>query len=667
MPLVLAIILLATAQLPVAAQDAGTGTDTGVSGSSAQPLQARIDALKNAPPGTVLQLAPGLHRLPRAGLRIHGLRDVTIDGGGSALLLATDPEGTGISVQNSKNVTFRGFALDFDPLPFTQATITGIDRERRTIDFTLHDGYPPLRERVVKDGQSVTLLPRIHLFEANAHRWKPGAPDYAAASMEKTGPRSGRAGFPAHVTHADLGHFATGDRIAISTLSGNAVRISENCADLLWEDITVHSAPFVTFTLRSNEDSGIWRRIKIIPGPPPPGATQPRLLSSNADGFNSSDTRRGPLLEDCEFAFLGDDSVNLHGPVTPVGQWLDADTLDAIMAARNNRVDLLSRPGDEIRFLRAPDYRVIATRRILGVRRIEEDATRWIPLAFDTWSPSGIHPGAENISIFRVTLAPESGAGFSCQSPASGVARASLPVNVASPLRRGTGFQPVSVASPFRRGTGFQPVSVASPFRRGAGVPPASVDGSNLADTTGLFVDFPALAAPGYVIRNNHFHDHRARALRIQASDGIITGNRIERIKQVGISIGPEYAFWREAGWVNNVIIEQNTLRDIAEGSNSWSPAAYTLGAICTLSRMDARQPGEPARPHPPGNRNITIRDNTIENCPLDALHTGATDTRARPRPANRIENTATLPPPAKQRAGGDHGLSVGDGIKITP
>ncbi|MDR1281881.1 MAG: O-antigen ligase family protein [Opitutaceae bacterium] len=52
------------------------------------------------------------------------------------------------------------------------------------------------------------------------------------------------------------------------------------------------------------------------------------------------------------------------------------------------------------------------------------------------------------------------------------VARASLPVSVASP--RGTGFQPV-----IRSGADVAPASVAPPLRRGAGVPPAS--GSRLA------------------------------------------------------------------------------------------------------------------------------------------------------------------------------------------
>ncbi|EIP97385.1 hypothetical protein OpiT1DRAFT_01822 [Opitutaceae bacterium TAV1] len=574
-------------------------------------LQTAINALADAPAGTTFTLPSGTHRLPHAGLRIHGLRDVTIEGNGAVRLLATDPQGTGVSVQDCRNVTFRGFTLDFDPLPFTQATITHVNPERRSIDFALHDGYPDLREPA---SQTAVLRARIHLFHATEHRWKPGAPDYAAASVIRTGSRTGRASFS---TADGMRWFSPGDRIAIATLSGNAIRISQNCSGLLWEDITIQASPFVAIALRSNEDSGTWRRIKILPGPPPPGATQPRLLSSNADGFNSAYVRRGPVIEDCEFAYLGDDSINLHGAMLPVAQWLTEDVSStaqapaqflSILAARNNRVDLLSRPGDTIRFLRSPDYRIVATRRISSVTRIEMDAAQWVPFALKLWGPSSARPKPETISVFQITLEPAD------KTDAAG-----------------------------------------------------NTPDANLAETSGLFVDFPALAAPGYVIRNNYFHDHRARSLRIMASNGLISGNRIERIKQVGISIGPEYAFWREAGWVSDVVIENNILRDIAEGANAWSPAAYTLGAISTMARMDLPKQGKPPGPYYPGNRNITIRGNLIENCPLDAIHIVATDTDTLKIEDNKISNTATLDPAEKQRAGREHGMSVGTGIKIVP
>lgn len=562
-------------------------------------LQARINALK-ASPGAVLKLEPGVYRLPKAGLVFEGLKDVVFDGGGEVTLIATDPQGTAIHVRASSGVTFRGFTLDYDPLPFTQGTITGVDRDGRTIDFKLHEGYPPLRERL--EGQAAVLLSRIHVFEPNSPRWKPGAPDYAGTTV-KTGERTGRASFSE--LH-DMRWFDVGDQIAITTLSGNGVRISDGCAGLLWEDVTVHAAPFVTFTLRSNEDSGTMRRVRIVPGPTPVGATRPRLLSANADGFNSAYVRRGPLIEDCEFSHLGDDSINLHGPMLPVAEWAGAEgvasgAFHAILAARNNRVDLLSRSGDEIRFLRAPDYRIVATRRIDRVERIEMDAVQWVPFALKLWGPSSSRPKPETISVFRVSFASAAG-------------------------------------------------ELDTPDAR-------------LEEPDGLFVDFPALAAPGYVIRNNHFHDHRARGLRIMASDGLIAGNRIERIKQVGISIGPEYAFWREAGWVNNVVVENNILRDIAEGSNAWSPAAYTLGAISTMARMDPVGAGKTPPAYYAGNRNIVIRNNVIENSPLDAIHLVAAEEPV--VSGNRLKNVATLDDAAKRTAGGDHGMSVGDGVTI--
>ncbi|MFA6960443.1 MAG: right-handed parallel beta-helix repeat-containing protein [Opitutaceae bacterium] len=556
---------------------------------AAPSLQQQIDAMRGKP-GAVLTLEPGSHRLPSGGLVFQGLEDVVIEGAG-ATLIATNPEAGALHVLGCRRVTFRGFTLDYDPLPFTQATVTAVDPASMSFEFRLHDGYPAMRERVVKDGQSVTLLPRIHLFEADAHRWKPGAPDYAASKIEKTGPRSGRATLTTDAR--GFSFIKEGDRIALTTLSGEAIRIGDGCADLVWEDVTVHAAPFVCFTLRSNENSGVYRRVKILPGPTPPGATQPRLISSNADGFNSAYARRGPTLEDCEFAFHGDDSVNLHGGLIPVVAWIDTTTCLAVLPFRNNRIDLLSRDGDAIRFMRAPDYRVETMRTIRSVERLDVDGSPYVARALAIWGPSGARPVAGSMSVFRIRLN-------------------------------------------------------------------AAVDPS-LA-TEGLFVDLPALNAPGYVIRNNYFHDHRARGLRIMAGDGLIANNRFECIKQVAISIGPEYAFWREAGWVNNVTIEDNVIRDVAEGINTYGPSSYTLGTISLIGHPDR---DSASMPFWAGNQNIIIRNNVIENTPIDGIHvpssTGVMQT------GNQLKNVSWLTEPERSEAGSDYGLKLAEPIALNP
>ena len=54
-------------------------------------------------------------------------------------------------------------------------------------------------------------------------------------------------------------------------------------------------------------------RYTIKPGPTPDGATEPRMISTCADGLNIAFATKGPTIEGCHFSFMGDDSVNLHG------------------------------------------------------------------------------------------------------------------------------------------------------------------------------------------------------------------------------------------------------------------------------------------------------------------------------------------------------------------
>ena len=71
-----------------------------------------------------------------------------------------------------------------------------------------------------------------------------------------------------------------------------------------------------------------------------------------------------------------------------------------------------------------------------------------------------------------------------------------------------------------------------------------------LSVANGDFLDIPDSNSPGFVIRDCVFEDHRARGLRIMASHGVIERNTFRRLKMNAVTVGAEYEFWREAGWV---------------------------------------------------------------------------------------------------------------------
>ena len=57
-------------------------------------------------------------------LRVRGAKDLVIEGSGTTLVFS-DREGTTWSFDSCRNITLRGFTIDYDPLPFIQGRITG--------------------------------------------------------------------------------------------------------------------------------------------------------------------------------------------------------------------------------------------------------------------------------------------------------------------------------------------------------------------------------------------------------------------------------------------------------------------------------------------------------------------------------------------------------------
>jgi len=131
----------------------------------------------------------------------------------------------------------------------------------------------------------------------------------------------------------------------------------------------------------------------------------------------------------------------------------------------------------------------------------------------------------------------------------------------------------------------------------------------------GQFIDVPAVNCPGFVIRDSYFHDHRARGLRIQANNGKIENCRFKNLEQSAIAVGPEYAYWLEAGWTNNIAISGNVIEDVCQGGISWSEHSYFGGAITIFSRRSQN-----TAPWWHGNTAITIKNNIITGCPVSGI-----------------------------------------------
>jgi hypothetical protein len=500
-----------------------------VSGSRAEPgLQRRIDDAVARGDKTVV-IPPGEHRLD-APVRLQGLSGFTLDGAGATLVFTNLRDG-GLLVTDCEGLTLRGFTVDFDPLPFTQGTVASVDAEKREVAFELHEGYPDLAPHF--------LTGRAHVFSPDTLSWKPSAPDIYATAAEAITPRRGVLRFSPG-KNEELAAFEEGDLVALDHRHSRGVRM-ERCRDVRVEDVAFWSAPSIAVIARFMDGKNVFS-YKIQRGPAPAGATSPRLMSVSADGLNYAYARTGPVIEGCDFSFMGDDAVNLHGIAFFVAK-SDGDVVWLLRPYNVEAFESVIAAGDEVHGLKAGSFGVSGKAKVAGFRVETEPPEDFSALAARTWRSVAVKGG--RLTVYRLELT--------------------------------------------------EPLAVAE----------------------GDFVEIPAIAAPGYVIRDNRFTHHRGRALRLMSPRGLVEKNVIEDIKQSAITLGPEFTFHREAGWVNDVTIRGNTIRRVGFDAALQRASAYTPGAISVFHRGET-----PASPRPETrHERLRIEDNVIEDTGGPAIH----------------------------------------------
>lgn len=526
-------------------------------------VQALIDAA--VAEGRAQVTLPGGELRLDDGLLVDEAQDLVIDGAGSTLVF-TRLRPAGIELRRCSRVTLRNLIIDYDPLPFTQGTIVTISEDRATWEFEVHEGYPDLTETY--------LARQTYVYDPATHHLRRDVADFYPRTVEGLSPRRGR--ITVNPTTPCLDRVQVGDFVVLNVRSSSCLKMNF-CRDITLEDITVRSCPGIAFIVRYAWGENVFRRLTVEPGPPPAGANQPRLMSSSADAFNYAYAARGPLLERCRFRAMGDDSVNLHGPVFAVCAVGEGE----LVLGRpygGEPFEQMAGPGEVIRGLRAGSFAPVGAAALRSLERERAIADEWRAQVQSLWPRYEVRSG----SFFRA--------------------------------------RPV------------EPLGIG----------------------VGDWVEIPATAARGFIIRDCEFRDHRARGMRIQSSHGVIEGNVIQRIQGAGITIGPEFGFWRESGWVEGVIVRDNIIEDVGRGCSIYGPSSYTLGAISVFARV------EDGLTAPPANREIAIEGNTIDGCPVAGVHvTCARHVRVTD---NRIAHTNYA---VALDAGSRRGLSVSLPIEV--
>jgi hypothetical protein len=288
---------------------AGVDADTAFAKAIADIEKAAAGATKGGGPvHIVLNLQKNATYRIKRPLAFKQLNGFELNGNGAQLVNTT--RGSTLQVSSSSHVTIRDLSIDYDPLPFTQGTITGFDKTATQITVKVDPGYP----------DDLAFLASItdgffKVMDRSTRALKAGARDFLTPSkVELLSPGV----IKVHLRWGANDRFpsqlpvAAGDVVTIANGYAHAIVVDGSDATS-FIDVKLFASPGMGLLENGGPGSMLLQKLSIVPGPRPKGATTDRLISTNSDGSHFITVEHGPTIEDCTYANTSDDAVNVHG------------------------------------------------------------------------------------------------------------------------------------------------------------------------------------------------------------------------------------------------------------------------------------------------------------------------------------------------------------------
>ncbi len=272
-------------------------------------------------------------------ISLTGIEDVTIDGNGSTFVFTEIV--SAILMTSCKNVVFKNFNIDYDPLRYTQGVVKEINGTKLILE--IDEGYPSDIDFIngagfddvygeVSFGEQ-TISGNIHAEEGGV---KPNTPTYVFKTNAVS--LGGRlVELEAHSNSlfegGPLEYMNVGDIISLEYIGPKLLWAENGKGGIEFIDINVYSAPGAGFWELDGEGGTLYKNVCVAPGPKPEGATRERVLAMSGDCIHSSMLKKGPTIDGCTFTYLADDALNINGTVYYV---LSSDGNTTTLAPRWN-------------------------------------------------------------------------------------------------------------------------------------------------------------------------------------------------------------------------------------------------------------------------------------------------------------------------------------------
>lgn len=299
-------------------------------------IAAALAAAENSSTPAEVFLPAGTYKISSTNeyaLTLDGVSDICLKGEGSnTVLLVSNPENGGVGVLSCTNILLEGFTVDYDPVPFTQGTITAVDTSAGTFDLQIDSGYLEL------DDPCFISAPQKWGLAVDLSREAYDVWAYFSSSWSNLGSRVWRmsADDPSYLAAHPL---SIGDRYAHMARRYDAYAVgSFFCDGIRLRNVSVHAAAALSTGWKFCSGVDI-DGLQVIVKP-----NSGRLIAANGDGIHSAGCSDGLRIENCVFDGLPDDAINIHGR----GGLVIQNVSDTVKRIGLPRTPTVFEPGDEV-------------------------------------------------------------------------------------------------------------------------------------------------------------------------------------------------------------------------------------------------------------------------------------------------------------------------------
>lgn len=261
----------------------------------------------------------------RLAIMLEGLTNVTLDGNGSEFIFHDRMQP--VTVDNSANISLKNFSIDWD-IPLTaQGEVVSSDNDGFTIRINTHESpYIIENDKLVFVGEGwKSALHEIMEFQPDTRFVEPYTGDeqalgyswqnYKAKEMAPGVVKIYREG--GFTRHPKVGNWL----VLRHSTRDHAGMFLVHSKDIAIEGIRIYHTAGLGVLSQYAENISL-KDVKVVPN-----KAKGRFLSGHDDGFHFMGCKGQITVENCEWAGLMDDPINVHGTCVRVTEILAPDKI----------------------------------------------------------------------------------------------------------------------------------------------------------------------------------------------------------------------------------------------------------------------------------------------------------------------------------------------------